>query len=101
MEDWVELIGSSGKRYRYVAAPKALPPAGGNFALVRDPAGGRGIVVEIGQADVLATGAADAQATARQRHDEGVRLFIRLSVSGAARREELAGLKAALESSDS
>ena len=95
MNDFVDLLGASGRRYRYSAAVGQLSPAGGNFAVIRLRSDGSWDLVRLAQTDSLAAEAIYARDEAVAHHGDGIRLFVRLNISRRVRDEELADLLAA------
>ena len=94
MNDFLDLIGASGRHYRYTAAAGQLSPAGGNFAIVRLGKGASWEVLRLGETHSLAAGAIQARTEAVAEHGSAVRLFVRLNISRKIRDEELIDLLA-------
>ena len=95
MNDFVELIGASGAPYRYTAAVAQLPPAGGNFAIVRMHADGSWDLLRLGETNSLAAEAILERGKALAEHGSAVRVFVRLNISRRTRNTELTDLLAA------
>ena len=94
MNDFLDLVGASGRHYRYAAAVGQLSPAGGNFAIVRVRNDGSREVLRLGETHSLASGAILARTEAVAEHGSAVRLFVRLNISRKTRDEELIDLLA-------
>lgn len=83
--DYLDVTGSSGKHYRYMAAQQQLSPMGGNFLLVRElPEEGRWEIVYAGEAENLSRGVQAQRDEAAAVHGP-LQLYTRLNVSKAVR----------------
>jgi hypothetical protein len=93
MNDFIDLTGASGVRYRFRHWPEGAShlPMAGNFAYVRAEAAGFTVLV-LGESANLSEARADWASAARQG---ATHVFTRLNVSRATRTGEHADLAAA------
>lgn len=94
----IDLTGASGTVYRFTLAEgaKATSPVAGVFVYVRQSKKTEPLILHIGEAGVLADGAAGRWSEAVKDHD-ATHLYTRLNVARAARETEMADLMAALD----
>ncbi|QUD86936.1 hypothetical protein [Phenylobacterium montanum] len=87
----IEFVGASGATYRYFPRNgQRLSPSGGNFIYARDTVEGL-VVVYAGEAESLAA-TADDRWTEAQAKFGATHAFVRLNVTAAVRRQELADI---------
>lgn len=90
----IHFVGASGATYRYFARDgQRLSPSGGNFIFARETPDGM-VVVYAGETESLAS-RADERWTEAQTRFGATHAFVRLNVTAAIRRQELADLVAA------
>lgn len=95
MDGFLDLVGSSGNSYRYLASAGRISPMGGNFVLVRELADGAWELVRAGETESLLVGLEPVLAEAKSDHGSALRLYTRLNISGATRRLERDDIMAA------
>jgi hypothetical protein len=95
MQDFIDLQGASGAKYRFRHWPAEAghAPMAGNYAVAREE-GGKLKVVALGQSLDLSL----CRAEATKGRGPGVHLFTRLNVARSTRESEHEDLQAALKS---
>lgn len=93
MQDFIDLEGASGARYRFRLWPEGTPhtPVGGNYVYVRDGDDGGFAVLQVGETNDLSKARAGWAAAAKRG---ATHVMTRLNVSRAIRSAEHADIAA-------
>jgi len=92
---FIDLVGASGKAYRFRLVDAALSPVGGNFVYIRDEDGSPRVVC-CGRARSIGWALSKPIWLSDENGDPSDKLYVRLNAIGVTRHEEHEDLVAGL-----